>query len=72
VVGESACISHYETDHQFSAMRGKKIGACMSHSAFVQNHAMILQTGSNYKAQVLGPESKTKAVVLSQRQGFKK
>lgn len=44
----------------------------MSHSAFVQNHEMILQTGSNYKAQVLGPESKTKAVVLSQREGFKK
>lgn len=70
VLGESACISYYETDHQFSAMRKakkknkKEIGACMSHSAFVQNDAMMLQTGSNYEAQVSGLESKTIATVL--------
>lgn len=78
VLGESACISYYETDHQFSAMRKakkknkKEIGACMSHSAFVQNDAMMLQTGSNYEAQVSGLESKTIATVLLWAENCKK
>lgn len=36
----------------------------MSHSAFVQNDAVMLQTASNCKAQVLGLDSKTKGTVL--------
>lgn len=36
----------------------------MSHSAFVQNDAVMLQTAFNCEAQVLGLESKTKGTVL--------
>lgn len=44
----------------------------MSHSAFVQNDAVMLQTGSNYEARVLGLESKPKATVLLRAENCKK
>lgn len=44
----------------------------MSHSTFVRDDAVILQTGSNYEAQVLEPEFKTKATVSWRAENCKK
>ena len=44
----------------------------MSHSAFVQNDAVMLQNGSNYEAWALGLESKTEATVLLRAENCKK
>lgn len=44
----------------------------MSHSTFVQNDAVMLQTGSHYEAQILGLEFKTKATMLWRAENCKK